>query len=52
MNTQLPYFVQTEYVAWEEKRKPENQGCNIKYGRKKGIVTKDDVVIDRFAIIF
>ena len=39
-------------VVWEEKQKPTNQGCNILYDIKKGVVTKDDIVIDRFAINF
>ena len=39
-------------LAWEEKQKPTNQGCNIKYDRKKRIVTKDDIIIDRFSINF
>ena len=37
-------------LVWEEKKRPENGGCNILYDRKKGVVTKDDIVIDRFLI--
>ena len=37
-----------KYVS-EERKCPENQGTNIIYIRKAGIVTKDDVVIDRFS---
>ena len=39
-------------VVYEEKKKAENQGCNIVYKAKEGIVTKDGVTIDKFVIHF
>ena len=39
-------------VAYNERKKAENQGCNIVYKAKEGVVTKDDIVIDRFSIHF
>ena len=39
-------------VAWEERKKPGNRGCNIIYDRKEGVVKKDNVIIDHLSIIF
>ena len=39
-------------VAYDERKKPENQGCNIVYKAKEGVVTKDGVTIDKFVMHF
>ena len=39
-------------VAYEERKKPENQGCNVVYKGKEGVVTKDGIVIDKLSIHF
>jgi hypothetical protein len=39
-------------VAYEERKKAENHGCNIVYSAKEGTVTKDGIVIDKLAIHF
>ena len=39
-------------VAWTEKKKAENHGCNITYDRKEGVVRKDNVIIDRLKLNF
>ena len=36
----------------EEKAKPDNHGCDIRYDHKRRVLLKDDVVIDRFCPSF
>ena len=35
-------------VVEEEKKKPENAGCDISFDRKKRVIFKDGIIIDRW----
>ena len=41
-----------EKLVRTEKKRAENQGCNIRYDRKEGVVRKDNVIIDRLKLNF